>query len=144
MGELLNLRTTHDEESIANVIYEALDRKVYEAGRDYTTIEATVPTVIELDREVKNGGFSQFLRNYSSRFSDYVVGSLANIDCPKSEMAAKSVFEALPADWKSLERVELEDLLDPYDQLFFQTGENLYDALLSFVDKNRKNFSLPK
>ena len=143
VDELLALRGTHDEESIANALYQAIDRKVYGQGRDYSALEVTIPTVIELDREVKNGGFYQFLTNYSGRFESFVVDSLHNIRCDKSEMISKAALGALPADWKTLPRQEVEALLDPYDQSFFRTGENFYDALLDFVETKRSDFTLP-
>lgn len=146
LEDLLALRETHHIESLVNVIHQAVDQKAYRQSRDYTVFEIIVPAVLDFDREVKNGGFYQFLTNSSGRFADSIVGALHRIGATKSEAIAKGAFRELPSDWKSRKREEVEDLLDPYDQQFFQiwrTEEDLSEALIAFVAQNREEFSLP-
>lgn len=146
IDELLALRETYHVESLANVIYQAVDQKAYRQDRDYTVFEVTVPAVLDFEREVKNGGFYQFLTNSSGRFADSIVGALHRINATKSEAIAKGAFRDLPSDWKSRKREEVEGLLDPYDQQFFQiwrTEEDLSEALVAFVAQNGEEFSLP-
>ncbi|MBX3110300.1 MAG: DUF4375 domain-containing protein [Fimbriimonadaceae bacterium] len=144
--ELLALRGTHYTRSLADAIYQAVDWKVHRENRDYTAFEVAVPAVLEFDNEVKNGGFYQFLTNYSGRFADSIVGSLHMIGATQSEAIARAAFEALPSDWKTRKREEVENLLAPYDQQFFEswrTDEELCEFLVTFIARNPERFSLP-
>ncbi len=146
LDELMALRNPPGEVYLPALLYQAVDQKVHRQNRDYTEFEVTVPTVIEFEAQVKNGGFYQFLTNYSSRFAGSLLEALQRIGACKSATIAKAALKALPSNWQSLERAAVENLLDPYDQeLFkvFRAEEDLSEALVDFVAQNRDEFSLP-
>ncbi len=81
---------------------QALEQKSVRAGRESLSIEETIVLAVEaLEREVNNGGFSQFFVNSSCVYTPLIVDSLRRIVCPLSanitEEPCSVGFEGLPA-----------------------------------------------
>ncbi len=75
--ELIALESSHRVDSLVLAFEQALLTK------DYPTAEEQVVLAVEaLEREVNNGGYSQFFVNSSREYSSLVVEALEAIDCP--------------------------------------------------------------
>ena len=66
---------------------QAIEQKVSLEGRTETAVERVVRAVEALEREVNNGGYSQFFINPPVESAPDIVAALRQIDCPKTATA---------------------------------------------------------
>ena len=79
--ELIACKNTHRIDSLLCALEEGIQAKERQDGEaGLTDEERVVLAVRALDREVNNGGFSQFFANSSRRFVPIIVDSLRRID----------------------------------------------------------------
>jgi len=88
-----------DEIELLFSIEIALQQKAEKQGAHSLSEEERIYLAIEaLEREVNNGGYSQFFLNSSHEFAPIIVESLRRIDCPKNaEIAARAINAVRPA-----------------------------------------------
>jgi len=116
-----------------------------------TEEEKTVVYIEELEREVNNGGFSQFFFNTSADFTEEIINVLKIIGPTKfTEIVQKAVAQFpnsyVPKDrtkrQKILERIENE--ADPvWDNLgaeFYKYEEDIYTLMRRYILSNIKRF----
>ena len=154
VDELIDLQSTHRIDSIVLAFEASLDSRK-EAGEKLTDVELIVLAIEAFDREVNNGGFSQFFYNSSVEYAPIIVNSLKAIGCDKlSELAQKSidiVAVDVDVDVSNAEAVEdrmdpddedLEEALGELDDIFYDSEEIPAYALFDFIKNNRKNIRL--
>jgi uncharacterized protein DUF4375 len=129
--ELLALADAYRTDSIVAAFEEALDRKA-EAARSLSGPEQVVLAVEALEREVNNGGFSQFFFNSSRQYCDRVVGALEQIGCPKAAAITRRAVAAAGD----------EETLDRCDHEYYAAGEDIAGRLLEFIRANRSDIRL--
>ena len=129
----------------------AIEQKMERVGGNHLTIEERTVLAIEgLEREVNNGGYSQFFTNSSGQYAPIIVDCLLRIQCPKTAALTQKAIAALGAKDSAEQSVHMaveayrerdrqrrnkwpsrpsppsqEDRLigeelDSYDQIFFQ------------------------
>ncbi len=150
VDELINLQSTHRIDSIVLAFEASLDSRK-EAGEKLTDAELVVLAIEAFEREVNNGGFSQFFYNSSVEYAPIIVNSLKSIGCDKlAELAQKSI-DIVAVDVSNTEEVEdrmdpddevLEDALGELDDIFYDIEEIPAYALFDFIKSNRKNIRL--
>ena len=88
-----------DEIELLFSIEIALQQKAEKHGEQALSSEERLYLAIEaLEREVNNGGYSQFFLNSSRAFAPIIVESLRQIDCSKNaEIAARAINALGPA-----------------------------------------------
>jgi len=92
LDELLAI-TDIDESELLTGIGEAIHRKSKHDGKQKLSQEEQMYlAVIALDREVNNGGYTQFFLNTSREYTPMIVDSLLRIGCP---VAAKITEKAI-------------------------------------------------
>jgi uncharacterized protein DUF4375 len=79
--------------SIVLAFEEALDQKATRLGMDSLTAEERVILAVEaLEREVNNGGYSQFFFN-SNKYAPMVVDALHRIGCPEAASLTRRAID---------------------------------------------------
>lgn len=145
--ELIAMAETHRIDSIVLAFEQALQDKAVQ-----TVEERTVVAIEGLEREVNNGGFSQFFVNSSSEFVPVIVDALKAIGCPKNAvlcqraMAVLGITEDLSTD--AIEDLACEasdkqdERLSELDDVFYEgEGEAIAGELFEYIKRNRSNIS---
>jgi hypothetical protein len=102
------------------------------AKRPLTQEENYVLAVEALEREVNNGGYSQFFFNSSNEWAGTIVAALRAIGCPKTaDMSEKAVANR-----------EDEKVLSECDDRYFANDEPIADRLFDWIKRNRAQIKL--
>ena len=100
--------------------------------RPLTQEENYVLAVEALEREVNNGGYSQFFSNSSNEWADTVVAALRAIGCPNTaDISAKAVANR-----------EDEKALSECDDRYYANDEPIADRLFDWIKRNRAQIKL--
>jgi hypothetical protein len=99
--------------------------------------------VLMFDGEVRNGGFSLFLTNSSGVYAPVIVSILQLLDCPKTIAITAAALAARPHGWEELDSRLLSQYLHQFDLEYYQTGEDLFDAMYDFIAAHPDGFRLP-
>lgn len=121
--------------------------------KESPTPEETVVLAIEgVEREVNNGGFSQFFVNSSREFVPVVVAALQAIGCPKTASLMRSAMDILGIDESSdsdaIEDAacdatdEQNDQLNALDNIYYAGEEEpIANKLFEFIKNNRQSIT---
>ena len=146
VDELLAITNGNEIEFIQS-LEMAIQQKAERVGVDDMTEEEIIVLAIEaLEREVHNGGYSQFIVNSSREYTPIIVHALLRIGCSKTAEITKSAIAA--AGFQGLTRMALAEALNAYsgadnqeldecDQLYYRAGENILGYLIDFVKDNK-------
>ena len=108
-----------------------------------------------LEREVNNGGFSQFFFNHDGAFANELISSFEKIGAEKTAQICKkaiSVYDdSVPEDRDAREAVlttddekeeeRIEAILNECDDEFFEYEDDLLELNYQFIVKNKESFS---
>ncbi len=121
----------------------AVQQKAERVGDENLSDEERIVLAVEnLEREVNNGGYSQFFVNSSVRYAPVIVDALVRIGCPVTAKITEEAIQALGLDSLSPEAAEqaanaaddsLNEALDGCDQRYYRAGENIGGQLIEFV-----------
>ena len=140
--ELVALESSHRIDSLVLAFEQALLTK------DNPTAEEQVVLAVEaLEREVNNGGYSQFFVNSSREYSSFVVEALEAIDCPKTAKLTRDAMAILNIDEASTsEAIEgaacdatesQDEQLSKLDEIYYRGDEEpISDKLFAFIKRN--------
>ena len=140
--ELLALEGKYRTDSLVLAFEQAIQLKS-RPSRD----EAVVLAVEAMEREVNNGGFSQFFLNSSAEFASVLENALRSIGCPKTADIARDAIAAIATDGDLTAQVlseaaadldeHTEQALSACDQRYFANDEPLADRLFQWIKANR-------
>lgn len=151
VDELIQLQKTHRIDSIVLAFESALDARK-DKGEKLNDVENTILAIEALEREVNNGGFSQFFYNSSVEYTPTIVASLKAIGCHETGNLAQKAIDTLGVD--SLDSDVIEERMDPDDDELEEALGNLDDiyfnetqevpgyALFTFIKNNRESIKL--
>ena len=151
IDDLISLQTTHRIDSLVSALESALDSKK-DSGKDMSEVEMTILAVEALDREVNNGGFSQFFYNSSVEYTPIIVDSLKAIGCNEIAELTKKAIDLLGLD--ALDPDVIEERMDPDDEELEEALGELDDiyyseindapayALFEFIKSHRDKITL--
>ena len=94
--------------------------------------EAHVLAIEALEREVNNGGYSQFFTNSSNEFAPTIEGALRAIGCPKTADITHDAIAAFGTDGD----------LSVCDARYFANDEPIADRLFAWIKSNRAKISV--
>jgi len=146
VDELLAI-TNGDEIEFIQALEMAVQQKSERVGVDDMMEEEIIILAIEaLEREVNNGGYSQFFVNSSREYTPIIVHALLRIGCPRTAEITKSAIAS--AGFQGLTPMALTEALNAYngaedqkldecDQLYYRSGENIGGHLIDFVKANK-------
>jgi hypothetical protein len=139
--ELLALADTYRIDSLVLAFEQAIQAKAKPS-----TEEGYVLAVEALEREVNNGGYSQFFTNSSNEFAVSIESALRAINCPKTADITRDAIEALETDGDlSPEAVseaaqddeEIARRLGECDSQYFSNDEPIADRLFAWIQANK-------
>ena len=146
VDELLAITNGNEIEFIQS-LEMAIQQKAERVGDDDMTEEEIIVLAIEaLEREVNNGGYSQFFVNSSREYTPIIDHALLRIGCSKTAEITKSAIAA--AGFQGLAPMALAEAFNAYsgadnheldecDQLYYRAGENIGGKLIDFVKDNK-------
>ena len=108
-----------------------------------------------LEREVNNGGFSQFFFNHDGAFANELISSFEKIGAEKTAQICKKAIsiygDTVPEDREAREAVlttddeneeeRIEAILNECDDAFFEYEEDLIELNYQFIVRNKESFS---
>jgi hypothetical protein len=142
VDEILSFQGTEGVQSLLFIVEQAIQEKVKLSGPlKMTGLERMVLSVMALSREVGNGGYKQFFRNYSRRFGPAIVDDLVRIGCTEIADITQRPLDALDllklnvAEIEAAmarENVQRNRALKRCDIAFYERGE-LSERLFAYV-----------
>ena len=142
--ELLALRDEYRIDSLVLAFEQALQQKAAELISEE---ERYVLAVEGLEREVNNGGYSQFFLNSSNEFVDVIEEALRAIHCPDTADITRDAVAALrlpgPPTAAAAEKAVMADdpavteALGACDTRYYSAGEPIADRLFAWIEANR-------
>jgi len=137
--ELLSLEREYRVDSLVVAIEEAIHQKAERAGLGSLSVEERIVLAVEaLEREVNNGGYSQFFLNDSKEHAGVIVNSLIRIACPQTaEITETALAASLLVDDE-----EREEQWSRCDSLYYEGGEDIADQLFEFIRANKDSIRL--
>ena len=151
--ELLALEAEYRIDSLVLAFEQAIQQKT----GPLSTQERYVLAVEALEREVNNGGYSQFFVNSSNEFVGVIVAALHAIGCPKTAGITQEAIAALGvAGERTPEAAEsrasaaivgenqgLHDALESCDTQFYSNDEPIADCLFEWIRVNKAAILVP-
>ena len=152
IDELLSMADEYRIDSLVVALEQALGQKVERVSeQDLSDVERIVLAVEALEREVNNGGYSQFFTNSSGEYISIIVESLLRIGCPETAKTTQRAIEALGIQDMTPEAIETacesendarDEEFDECDGLYYGAGENIADQLFEYVRSNKDEVQL--
>ena len=117
--------------------------------------EVVVLAVMELERQVNNGGFNQFFFNSSGKYAPVIVEGLKRIGCPKTAKIALKAIDLLGSiELSDPDAVQNAACLDEddeklsaaYEKLdfkFYEYPEDISGKLMEFIHTSSEKIVLP-
>ncbi len=148
--ELLALENDYRIDSIVLAFEQAIAQKA--ASQPISKEERYVLAIEALEREVNNGGYSQFFLNSSHEFVDVIEEALTAIGCPKTAAITEQALASLGVGGElteeKAEAVVLADsdvvreALDACDDRYFRNDEPIADRLFAWLKHNRASIRI--
>jgi len=150
---LIGLENEYRLDSIVLAFEEALDQKAARRGLDSLTAEEHVILAVEsLEREVNNGGYSQFFFNSSNKYAPTIVDALQRICCPEAAILTKRAIDIVgvdPADSRHSYQNAIGELtpeqneaLGRCDTDYCRVAGDLAGPLFQFIKSERRRIVL--
>ncbi|MSQ60093.1 MAG: DUF4375 domain-containing protein [Betaproteobacteria bacterium] len=146
--ELLSLQATHRIDSLVLAFEEAVQKK--RAARDISREESFILAIEALEREVNNGGYSQFFANASNEFVPMIAPALEAIDCPKAAMITRDATSALGTGAALAPEIMANAANDPAvrrrlaecDALYYSNDEAIAEQLFRWIEERPEKIEI--
>jgi len=152
-SELIACKNSHRIGPLLCAFEWGIQAKVGLAGEDeLSKDERLVLAVMALQREVNNGGYSQFFTNSSRRFASIIVECLQRINCANTAAITKKAIAALGVRQLDPDSVSgaalnavpaINEKLDALDKEFYRIVE-IEQQLFEFIESHQNNIQLVK
>ncbi|WP_232379362.1 DMP19 family protein [Polyangium fumosum] len=132
---------------------QALDQKAARVGdKNLTREERTILAIEAFEREVNNGGFSQFFVNSSKEYAPFLVEALNDLGCTEIAALTRQAMKSLGIEGTitveaidgvmAVQDEEREAKLGEYDSRYFEIAGDVAGRLLDFIKRNRHKIVL--
>jgi hypothetical protein len=146
LDELLALEESYAPDSLLFPIELAIEQKQERTGEENLSPEEIVVLAVEaLEREVNNGGYSQFFINSSRVYTPVILTSLSRIGCTKTAEITERALQA--AGFTELRGEALGEALDAYGQEWFERNKTRiinYTKTARAAEKDASNIAAPE
>jgi hypothetical protein len=151
--ELIALESEYRTDSLVVAFEQALDQKAVRTGVGSLTREELVILAVEaFEREVGNGGYSQFFLNSSNEYVSIIVAALMRIGCSETATLTKRAMDIVgigPAqvtrnysDTTTELAPERMEELSRCDIEYVAVAGDLASPLFQFIKSERKRITL--
>lgn len=140
--ELLALEGKYRIDSLVLAFEQAIQMKPTTSKE-----EGHVLAVEALEREVNNGGYSQFFTNSSKEFASTIENALRAIGCPKTADITRDAIAALGTDGDLSPHAvneaaqgdgQVETRLGECDNRYYSNDEPIADRLFAWIKANKE------
>jgi len=145
--ELLSYPAKGQYDALVAAFEKAIQEKAAREGEHTLTDEERVILAVRsLQREVTNGGYDQFFRNSSRKFTSIVVQSLVRISCKQAAKITQMAVDALRLSSLNMKTIKTamqeeseqrDQRLDRCDELFYRNPQDLNKRLYTFIKGHR-------
>lgn len=112
--------------------------------------ERVVLAVEGLEREVNNGGFSQFFINSTWEYVPFIVDALTLINCPSAASITNQAIASLNLPAEITEEAirdaltdEVEEALNQYDDQFYEYPDPIAEKLFDYIATHVNEIHFP-
>jgi Domain of unknown function (DUF4375) len=150
--ELIALEEDYRVDSIVLAFEQAVGQKAVRQGESSLDQDERIVLAVEaLEREVNNGGYSQFFINSSREYTPIIADSLQRIGCPRTAEITQEAIGALRlrelADSEiesEMERQnpERDTVLEGCDKRYFKESEAIAEHLFAYIKTHPGSFQL--
>jgi hypothetical protein len=126
--ELIALADRYRVDSLVLAFEEAIQRKA-----SPTREESYVLAIEALEREVNNGGYTQFFDNTDNQFDAVIVEALRAIGCDKTAAITAQAIDHQDDDAE----------LSRCDERYYANDEPIADLLFDWIRANRARIQVP-
>jgi hypothetical protein len=152
--ELIKLEADYRIDSLILAFEQGIDQKAARIGDGHLTkLEKSILAIEALEREVNNGGYSQFFINSSSEYATSIVDSLEYVGLSKTAGITRKALEELKIEGpitsgKIEETMHRDDegrdeMLGIFDDVFYEYEEDISGELFSFIKNHQDEIQLP-
>lgn len=148
---ILAHKATHRIDSLLCALEQAIQfRQTQFPNQAATQEEHALLAIMALQREVNNGGYSQFFVNSSRKYALTIVPALESIGCLATAALTQKAIDALNLAPLTLESIEdsisksdlqRDQLLDALDRQFYRIFE-IEPKLFAFVESRPSAFAI--
>ncbi len=150
--ELVAIESKYRTDSIVCAIEEIVSFKD-DNDVDINAEELLVLAIEAMEREVNNGGFSQFFSNNSWRFTPYLVDCLSKIGSTQAKEMAEKAITALDIGnltdateyyknmQNAIENEAVLEKLEAIDKQYYAMDENIAGLIFEFIKNNVDKYS---
>jgi hypothetical protein len=141
---LLALETEYRIDSLVVAFEEAIQQKA--AAQPISREEGYILAIEALEREVNNGGYSQFFLNSSHGFVDVIEEALQAIGCTKTAAITRDALQSLGIDGGVTgekaeaavltEDAAISDALGACDNRYYDNDEPVAERLFLWIKAN--------
>jgi hypothetical protein len=150
--QLIGLENEYRVDSIVLAFEQAIGQKAAREGESKLTGDERIVLAIEaLEREVNNGGYSQFFVNSLREYTPIIVDSLQRIGCPRAAEITQEAVSALRLIDPSTAQIESEmekeseerdAVLERCNKRYFKESEAIADQLFAYIKIHQESFRL--
>lgn len=152
---LLALEGRYRTDSLVVAFEQAVGQKAHREGDAVlSTEEYAILAVEALEREVNNGGYSQFFTNSSKEFAPWIAQALEAIGCPRFAAVTRDALAALGISGPVTEAAvdgamasaddhRLEALSACDEAYYGVADEDIANRLLAYIKDHRSAIHLP-
>jgi len=143
--ELVALKGRFRTDSLVCAFEEALSAKSELSRSEYIVL-----AVEGLEREVNNGGFSQFFTNSTWNYVPFIVEALTAINCPSTASITNQAIISLKLPSEISEDAihnalmeEVEEALNEYDEQFYTYPDPIAERLFDYIAAHVNEIHFP-
>jgi uncharacterized protein DUF4375 len=150
--ELIALEEDYRVDSIVLAFEQAIGQKSLRQGESSLDRDERIVLAVEaLEREVNNGGYSQFFINSSREYTPIIADSLRRIGCPITAKITQEAIDVLrlrePSDSQIESEMERQNperdaVLEGCDKPYFKESEAIADHLFAYIKTHPGSFQL--
>jgi hypothetical protein len=149
--ELIFLEKEYRIDSLVLAFEQAIGQKAARDGdQSLSEVELTVLAVEALEREINNGGYSQFFCN-TAEFAPVIVPSLVRIGCLRTAELTQKALDALRLPDLNVATIDAtmaaandqrDAVLSECGDSYFESPEPIEVLLFDFIKANRRAINL--
>lgn len=151
MGKVESILSQKTGQDAIIEIDDLLSGIYYSNPEQLTQAEKNIVYIEELEREINNGGFSQFFYNSAGNIAHELIAALEKVGSIFILGLVKSAVSEFPDGIVPRDSVKRQKLLkqiedkssdkwEKLDQQFYKYEEDIYSMLIEYIKSNIKDF----
>ncbi len=150
-GKVKNILKEMSGEKAIMAIDNLLTPIFYSEPDELSKEEKVIVYIEELEREINNGGFSQFFFNSAGDFTEEIIQALKTVGSTKFLVLVESAKAQFPNSYVPKDRAQRQEILEHIEELadlvwdnldgqFYKYEEDIYSLMRTYMINNITNF----